>query len=174
MPSSEQIAAQSQPGLASPGEQPDKIGVREESAAQLISRIQIYQELLLDDVKSNDRLLQLSSLELDELTTRLECRLYRILGRFTTNEQNHWHYQDRINGRRDYLSQLSKLAVHGTEQSQYARGQAEIRRAAIQSLQKNLRQEVTPLDKLQTLVWEDLESIWDQLQADLHARSNNQ
>jgi predicted transposase/invertase (TIGR01784 family) len=48
-----------------------------------------------------------------------------------------------------------------------AEGQADLRRTDIQWLQKSLGREVTPLEQLQALSWDDLERILAQLQADL-------
>lgn len=87
----------------------DKIGVREESAAQLISRIEIYQELLLEETTSKTQLQMLCAIELDRFTTLLECRLYDMLARVATTEQRRWRYRDRVAGRRDYLSLLSEV-----------------------------------------------------------------
>jgi len=73
-------------------------------------------------------------------------------------------YLERLKARRDLNAALSDA-----EQA----GGARTRRGDIQSLQKSLGQNVTPLKQLQALSWDELETIWADLQADLQATLAN-
>ncbi|HVA49699.1 MAG TPA: hypothetical protein VNH11_25255 [Pirellulales bacterium] len=89
-------------------------------------------------------------------------------------------YQSRLKMRRDISAEVTsaKQAAQaeglkqGLEQG-LAEGRASTRRADIQSLQKSLGQSVTPLEQLQTLSWDELESVWARLQADLQMKLTN-
>lgn len=54
-----------------------------------------------------------------------------------------------------------------------AKARADLRRADIQTLQKSLRQKVTPLEQLQALSWDELDAIWARLHANLQAPFDN-
>jgi nucleotide-binding universal stress UspA family protein len=51
-------------------------------------------------------------------------------------------------------------------------GRAETQRANIRALQESLGQDVTSLEELHALSWNELENIWARLQADLRALAN--
>lgn len=90
-------------------------------------------------------------------------------------------YEARLKARRDAAAERQTAIEEGRQQGRQQGRQegrqegrlemrAELRRSDIQSLQKLLGQEITPLVELQTLSWEDLESVWTRLQADLLRR----
>lgn len=150
----------------SPDSRSDKIVLREETISQLVSRVRIYQEILLEERTPKDQLEELGHRELDQLTIRLECRLYGMLLRGTDDEQRVWRYEERVNTRRDYLSRLSTMAEAPEKQGPAHQMKAQW----VRYLEGLLRRRVTPVEELLTLSFRTLENLADDLQAEIQAR----
>jgi predicted transposase/invertase (TIGR01784 family) len=78
-------------------------------------------------------------------------------------------YQAQLKARRDSDAQRQASREEGLAEG-LAEGRASLRRADIQSLQKLLGHDVTPLVDLQALSLEELEGVWSRLQSDLQAK----
>lgn len=82
-------------------------------------------------------------------------------------------YEARLKVQRDAASHQRAAREAGLAEGRalgLAEGRAEGRRADIRSLQESLGRNVTPLEELQSLSWEELERVWATLQADLRRR----